>query len=328
MTSRCAATPTSSSNGCSTTTSTRCRATRWSCYGRSCGRDGAGGLAERVQRALVETLARERYVNLSVYRGYAGYSVAQIRDALGTGVVRSAAGTVLPRHLPERAEHRRRRRPGRNAPRDAPAPALRGPGVRSAVPAASSSRHRRRRRTSGLTTTDGARQRRHVALGVTAAGLRHLGVAQSTVGRFPPRSGRARRAGPTGRATSGPNGPARWIEPLRHGGTDVHMVLSVWHGDDDPPPHDDAGVTTVEALTGGPPPRRAPRRALRLRRRHHQPAVPSPRRSDEARLRPARASSCSATRGSSATRSCASPTPRCPEARTGSAATGASPCCG
>ena len=46
---------------------------------------GEGGLAERVQRALVETLARERYVNLSVYRGYAGYSVAQIRDALELG---------------------------------------------------------------------------------------------------------------------------------------------------------------------------------------------------------------------------------------------------
>ena len=101
-----------------------------------------------------------------------------------------------------------------------------------------------------LTTTDGSRHRRHVALGVTAAGLRHLGVAQSTVGAFPAvfREGAARRADRTG--DTGPNGPARWIEPLRDGGTEVHIVLSVWHGDDDPPPHDHAGVTTVAALTG------------------------------------------------------------------------------
>jgi hypothetical protein len=46
--------------------------------------DGADPLAA-VEDALMRTLARERYVSLSTYRGYPGYSVAQIRDALGLG---------------------------------------------------------------------------------------------------------------------------------------------------------------------------------------------------------------------------------------------------
>jgi hypothetical protein len=45
----------------------------------------ADGIAQSAEDRLRGLLTRRRYVNLSVYRGYPGYSVAQIRDALGLG---------------------------------------------------------------------------------------------------------------------------------------------------------------------------------------------------------------------------------------------------
>jgi hypothetical protein len=103
-----------------------------------------------------------------------------------------------------------------------------------------------------LTTVPGPGEHldRHVALGLTHAGLRRLGVDAATLAAFPAafREGPAVRAERTGDV--GPNAPATWIEPFRPGSGDVHMVLSAWHRDGNSPPDRFDGLTTVATLSG------------------------------------------------------------------------------